>query len=392
MKRILERRFGAAWKHDPWDDSDATHAIMLERSRRSHRSVKWFTYVFGVIALVGIVAAGCVGMWYARQVNPVGEAGQVSTFVVKPTDNLESLSIRLQQQGFITNARVFRYYVTDRGGLELVPGEYELRPFTHIGDMLETLRTPPELTYTNVTFPEGYTLQKMAKRLGEKVPRMSAADFELAIADGSIRSTYQPIGVNSLEGMLFPDTYQVSNGESEAQVIDRMVGLMERVGRQENLDSRSRELGYTPYQVLIIASIIEREAKLSEDRPKIARVIYNRLYLGIPLQVDATLYYNQDPDLTFSALKLLDTRYNTYLYPGLPPTPISNPGRASIQAALNPSNNPAQGDPLCTPDLGDFPCLYLYYVLANEEGGHAFAATLVQHEANVERARAAGLL
>ncbi len=99
-------------------------------------------------------------------------------------------------------------------------------------------------------------------------------------------------------------------------------------------------MGFEPYQVLIVASLVEREAKVPEDRAKIARVIYNRLFLDMPLQIDASLYYQQDGERPFSELKELDTPYNTYLHTGLPPTPIANPGRASIQAALHPAAEP----------------------------------------------------
>jgi UPF0755 protein len=166
---------------------------------------------------------------------------------------------------------------------------------------------------------------------------------------------------------------------------------MERVGRQENIETLA-PAGLSPYQVLIVASLIEREARVPEDRAKIARVIYNRLFLGMPLGIDAALYYQQDPALSFAELKALDTPYNTYLHTGLPPTPIANPGRASIEAALNPVANPSLGDPLCVGLPDRTPCLYLYYVLADEDGRHVFAATLEQHEANVAEARAKGLL
>ena len=148
----------------------------------------------------------------------------------------------------------------------------------------------------------------------------------------------------------------------------------------------------TPYQALIVASIIEREAKTDADRYKIARVIYNRLFFGMPLQVDATLFYHQDASKSFDELKAIDSPYNSYLHTGLPPTPIANPGRASIRAALNPAPNPSVGDPVCADLPPGTRCEYLYYVLADEEGNHAFAVTPEQHQANVDRAAAAGLL
>ena len=217
--------------------------------------------------------------------------------------------------------------------------------------------------------------------------------FFRAASDPEIVSRLRPDGVTSLEGLLFPDTYQVSNGESEAQVIERMIALMERVAiDQEDIETKGAALGQSPYAILTIASMIEEEAKLAEDRAKIARVIYNRLAIGMPLQVDATLLYGQNRDRPISELREIDTAYNTYLHTGLPPTPISNPGRASIEAALNPAPNPSVGDPICQDLPEDTPCEYLYYVLANEEGGHVFAATGEQHAANVAAAQAAGLL
>jgi UPF0755 protein len=171
-----------------------------------------------------------------------------------------------------------------------------------------------------------------------------------------------------------------------------MVALMERVAKQEDIEIKGAKLGQTPYGILTIASMIEEEAKLAEDRPKIARVIYNRLALGMPLEIDATLFYRQDRDLPISQLRGLDTPYNTYLHAGLPVTPISNPGRASIEAALNPAPNPSVGDPLCRDLPEDVECQYLFYVLANEEGGHVFAVTGDQHAANVAAAREKGLL
>jgi UPF0755 protein len=261
-----------------------------------------------------------------------------------------------------------------------------------MGNVMVALNTPPLDTYKQVTFPEGYTLAKMGARLNQIMPRLVPADFQAAATDGQIRSKYEPDGTTSLEGLLFPDTYQVSNGESAATVVTHMVSLMERVGGQENIETKAPLVGMTPYQVLIVASMIEREAKFDVDRAKIARVIYNRLYFNMPLGIDATLFYGQDPNLTFAQLKDLDTPYNTYLHTGLPPTPIANPGRASIEAALNPAQNPSQGDPICVDLPKKTPCVYLYYVLADEDGHHVFSATLAQQQANIDKARAAGVL
>jgi UPF0755 protein len=390
-----EKRQAVDWQHDPWDDADVTDALVIEKARASRRPFKWLAYTLLAISTVGVLVAGSVGWWYLQQINPSGDPEPAVNFTVEEGETVESLSVRLENEGFIKNAGVFRWYVERQGGLELTPGYYRLRPYDHLGNIMQVLSTPPEQTYTSVTFPEGFTIERMAQRLSERMPRLAMTDFITAATDGGIRSEWLPEGVNSLEGLLFPDTYQVSNGETPAQVVQRMVSLMERVGRQEDIVVKGYEQALTAYQVLIVASMVEREAKIDADRPLIARVILNRLRIQMPLQIDATLYYQQDQTLPFDQLKAIDTPYNTYLYTGLPPTPIANPGRASIQAVLNPAPNPPEGGAECQAlpeEVRKDQCMWLYYVLADEDGGHAFAVTLEQHEQNVQKAREAGLL
>jgi UPF0755 protein len=382
---------GSEWQHDPWDDPDITDALVVEPARRSSLALHGLLYAVLAVSLVAVLVAGSVGWWYINEINPKGDPGAAVNFTVNQGETVESLSRRLQREGFITNARVFRWYAERQGGLELEPGYYALRPRDHMGNLMRVLRTPPEQTFSSVTFPEGYTVAKMGDRLTQKIPRIRAEDFVAAAKDGSVASPFLPEGTTDLEGLLFPDTYQVANSETATQVVQRMATLMERVGRQENIVARGYEQGLTAYQVLIIASMVEREAKVDADRPLIARVILNRWRRQMPLQIDATLFYGQSPDLPFSVLKEIDSPYNTYRYVGLPPTPIANPGRASIAAVVNPATNPPAGGADCK-NIDKADCEWLYYVLADSDGGHAFAVTLQQHEANVEKARAAGLL
>jgi UPF0755 protein len=387
----FDRRTSAEWAPDDWDDVGEVPAV--EPMPRQSRLVKWTVWGVMVVVIAMILVAGWVGWWYLERVKPEGEVTEAVPFTVLAGDTVDSLGARLEQQGFVEDASVFTWYVDHHGGLEIVPGYYQLRHNDHMGNVLGRLRTSPDQTFGKVTFPEGFTIQQMADRLAEEQPRLDPATFIAAANSSSVTSAYRPAGVTSLEGLLFPDTYQVSNADNEAQVVERMVTLMERVASQEDLDTKGAILGRTPYEILIVASMIEKEAKLDEDRPKIARVIYNRLYLGMPLQIDATLYYGQDRATPFPQLREIDTPYNSYMHQGLPPTPIANPGRASIQAALNPAPNPSPGDPVCQvlPDPTQN-CIYLYYVIANEQGGHAFAVTPEQHQANVDAAAAAGLL
>ncbi len=352
-------------------------------------------YVALCLTIVAILIAGGVGLWYINEINPgVTEDAEPKAFTIRRRDTMETISERLAAEGIIENPGLFRWYVDHHGGLELTPGYYEMRPGDHMGNIVGRFRTPPSQTYSEVTFPEGFTVAQIAAPPGQDdAPRMTVRGFhEAVLGDERIAPLLRPPGQASLEGLLFPDTYEVSNSENETQVILRMLALMERVASQEGIDEGATRLGRTPYEVLTVASMIEREAKVAEDRPKIARVIYNRLARGMPLQIDATLYYQQDPNAVRRVARHRHAVQHL-LHTGLPPTPIANPGRDSIRAALNPAPDPATGDPsVCelrevaassghTPE----PCIYLFYVLADEDGRHAFAATEWQHQANIDR-------
>ena len=390
------------WPTDPWDDLDRTGTV--ERLRRQTRPLKWVVYAAMVVVIAAILIAGAVGWWYLERINPDGDAGPVQSLVIAEGETFEQLSQRLYDNGIIADIGVWEWYVERNGGLEITPGFYEVRPDDHMGNVLGRLRTPPAQTYSQVTFPEGFTIAQMSRRLGTEIERMTQNDFVAAANDPGVSSLYRPEGITTLEGLLFPDTYQVSNAESEAQVVDRMVGLMERVGSQEEIFSKGQALGRTPYEILIIASMIEREAKVAEDRPKISRVIHNRLAVTaldpenpFPLQIDAAVLYGRnqlglDTELPFSEIRQVPSDWNTYLLPGLPKTPIANPGRASIRAALNPAPNPPPGDPICRDLPRPDECFYFFYVLADEDGRHEFAATAEQHQENVNEAAARGLL
>jgi UPF0755 protein len=387
------------WKEDPWDASLGVAEV--EPVSGGSRIGRWVGFAVIALATMLILAGGVYGWWYIREANPPGEPGPIVQFVVAEGDTLQSVSERLEDEGIVKGAGFFRTYVGDNGGLESIePGLYLLRPGDHVGNILGRLRTSPSEATTRITFPEGFTLQQMANRLAnsEELPQFSAEAFMQFANDPSIASTFRPPGVASLEGLLFPATYEVSNADTERQVIERMVAEMERVGGQLGITAPDMP-GYTPYEILTIASMVEREAKTDEDRALISRVIYNRLAAGMRLQIDATALYGAPPemlppnveDIDIDALVALDTPWNTYFRDRLPPTPIANPGRAALDAALNPAPDLSPGNALCT-DVPAEECHYYFYVVSDDQGNHAFAVTAEQHQQNVDAARAAGLL
>jgi UPF0755 protein len=383
---------GRDWQVDPWDDPSQAAASAFDDPGPSLS--RWRGPVRAVVAafVAAVLLIGVAGWWVVHELNPGGQTGAAVTFTVNPGDDLDAVINRLSDGGFIGNPTVFRWYVRSRGGLELIPGYYALRPGSNAGDIIERLSTPPAETFLNVTFPEGMTLAQMGTRLAEKVVSLDAQRFVAAATDGSVTSPLAPDGVTSLEGLLFPDTYQVSGDDTESRVVARLAETMQRVARQVELESGAKALGLTPYEVLVVASMIEREAKVGDDRAKIARVIYNRLAAGMTLDIDATLKYIDDGTLSWTELKQSDSPFNSYRSKKLPPTPIANPGRASILAALSPAGPPSAGDEACDGLPTGTKCDYFYYVLWDTDGRHRFATTLEQHEANVDAARAAGVL
>ena len=384
------------WNDDPWDASLGVGEV--EQVRTQTRAAKWVGYGALALANLLIITGGIYGWWYIRQANAPGDVGGPVEFVIAEGEDLQALSERLEDEGIVENASFFERYVADHGGLAVTPGYYRLPTGDHVGNVLARLRTSPEETFIEITFPEGFTLQQVAARLANELPQLSVEEFMAAANDPSIPAAFRPTGVTSMEGLLFPATYRVYNADSERQVITRMAEQMERVGAQEEIEARPTGVRatYSPYEILTIASMIEREAKTEEDRPLVARVIYNRLAHNYPLQIDATHLYNVPPEEiaeegAITRLREVDTPWNTYTNTGLPATPIANPGRASIEAALHPAPNPSPGGAECA-GLPANQCEWLFYVIADEQGNHAFSVTAEQWEADRQAAADAGLL
>ncbi len=315
--------------------------------------------------------------WLQRQIDlpgPVGEAVQITIPSNTPTARIGTM---LHEQGVIGDPRVFRYYAQwkGRGGFEA--GRYTFRKNDTFDSALETLTRGPQVpNQQKVTFPEGFRLNQFADRVGARLPGRTAERFQQVAANGRIRSSLLPADSANLEGFLFPSTYQFALDDDEETVISRLVDAFDAAADAEGLTNANAKVGVTPYQALIIASLIEREAKIDVDRGKVAQVIYNRLAAKQALQIDATLIYGMGGKVDRVLFEDLekDGPYNTYTRKGLPPTPIASPGRESIRAALNP-----------TP--GD----WLYYVVIDAQGNHAFAKTFQEHRRNIKLAERNGV-
>jgi UPF0755 protein len=261
----------------------------------------------------------------------------------------------------------------------------------------EQLSAPAQdaLVEVSVVFPEGFTVAQIAARLERDGPGLSAAEVDAVLVANTLAAPFRPTGETSYEGLLFPALYRIAAYETEQDVIERMIEEMRTRAISNDIEAGAERLGRTPYEIITIASLIEKEVKVPEERALVSRVIHNRLANDMELQIDAALYYGAAPDAKFADLKAADSPFNVYLRKGLPPTPIASPGEAALIAALNPADNPAADDPLCTVRNRrekTEPCQLLFYVLADAQGSHAFSTSYRLHEINVAAAKQAGIL
>ena len=331
-----------------------------------------------VVVLVTLAAVVGGGLWLRSQLNPPGD-GEDVTVEVPVGSSTHQIAAILDERGVVRSARVFELYVRAKGEGPFQAGTYRLRRGASFDEVVARMERGAELTYQRLTVPEGLTVRQVADRVGA-LPGRSAERFLELVNSGNVRSRYQAEGSDSLEGLLFPDTYQLEAEDDERAILERMVSTFDAEAGRSGIDKVTEGGLVSPYQAVTVASLVEREARVSEDRGMIARVIYNRLQRGMRLEVDATIIYAQgrsgEPGLRLlNKDKEVASPYNTYKVAGLPPTPIASPGRASLEAAVDPPPGP-----------------WLYYVVAEPSGKHAFGTTLEEHNRNVALARSKGVL
>jgi UPF0755 protein len=343
----------------------------VERRLRKRRRRRGVLVMGLLLALVGAVVFQAL-QWSAAREKKAVPPGRPVTVTISSGQGSVEIGRALREAGVVDSVNRFRDVASDRRLDSLLkPGTYHLVTGMSIDAVLDILAKGPS-TGIPLTIPEGWTVAQIAAKLAV-TGHFTKAQVGKALKSKQLIVNYRPKGETSLEGLLFPDTYGIEPDDTAVGVLQDMLTQLEIVLSRFQLSAAPRKLN--PYQVLIVASMIEREAKVDADRPKIAAVIYNRLAVGKKLEVDATVQYA----VGHSRLTLEDlgssSPYNTYLHAGLPPTPIASPGEAAIQAALQ----PADGD-------------WLYYVLASKEGEHAFTRSYEEFQRLKAAARSKGLL
>ncbi len=325
------------------------------------------------LVVLGFVAwmAGSRGYrWVSEQLDPPGDPTGEIVLTLPPGSSTASISDLLGEHGVVPSSRAYEWYVRLRGGPAFQAGEYTFQSNSSVWETMAVLEAGPsrvaQAAQQPLTIPEGLTVAQMAALLDE-VEGLSfgGRDFLEAIRARPVLSLVAPVPrvlpdgiIDPAEGQLFADTYFFDSQTSAERLVALMVDRLDAVLSELDYDDAPRRVGLTPYEALIVASMIEREAQRPEDRAKVARVIYNRLARGWSLGLDATVVYVVgDSELT-AELLAVNSPYNTRVLVGLPPTPIAAPGRASLEAALSPAEGP-----------------WMYFVVTSPDGTLSFSET-----------------
>jgi peptidoglycan lytic transglycosylase G len=350
-----------------------------ERRRRRRRGrgglVVAILFVVVVALFVGLVIGGIRVL--DSMFNPAADytgpgTGSVEVQIT-PGQTVRSIGNTLVDAEVVASSQAFVEAAQGNQDAESIqPGFYQLRAHMKASLALAALLDPENRIGSKVTVQEGLR-QSAALRLLAK-----SGDFKLAQLNSAAKD-WRALGLpgyahRRAEGFLFPATYDVEPDTTAKSLLAEMVAHFDQVATDVNLENRAREVGLDPYQAVIVASLVQAEARHAEDFPKVARVIYNRLNQDMRLQLDSTVHYavGKSGVVTTTAEDRASTSpYNTYRYSGLPPGPINSPGQAALEAALH----PAKGD-------------WLFFVTVNPDTGETkFATTAAQHAAYVEELR-----
>lgn len=322
-----------------------------------------------IILIIAIIVIGLLGMWFATiwhdlvEVPIRKEHQDALTFVFPSGSNARDLARELNRMNLLKHPRAFNVLARIYGTLRVLKaGEYSIDSQTTSASLLKDIASGKGITHS-ITFVEGWTFQQMIQALEEDRNILHTPELAQHIMKMLGHPDQQP------EGLFFPDTYSYFWGNRDTDILklayERMQSVLEKEWQQRSIESPVED----PYRALIIASLIEKETALANERPLVAGVILQRLQKHMFLQIDPTVLYglNLPSGTWITKENLLDrTSYNTYRHKGLPPTPICLPSRASISAALHPKESE-----------------FLYYV-SKGDGSHLFSKTYEEHLSAVE--------
>lgn len=347
-----------------------------EAGKKRNRWVKLCCFI--LLAAAGI--AGALGFYVYQALSPMPPSDKPVPFEVPKGAGSAGISRILDDHGLIRSSTVFSLYLKAKHeGGRFQAGVYEMKPGISIQQIIGMLNRGETIKeeVLRFTVPEGYTIAQIADKLSEEGKINKEAFLEAINRQSGWDGVYtraipeqRPYRFR-LEGYLFPETYELKKGSTETDIIARMIAETERKLSllPAGWDAVLAQKGLSFHDLLTVASLVEREVAVDEERPIVASVIYNRLKKGMPLQIDATIQYifERPKERLFEKDLQIESPYNTYLHTGLPPGPIASPSLSSIQAALYPADR-----------------AYLFYVTKKDGSQrHIFAETFEEHKKNI---------
>jgi UPF0755 protein len=358
---------------EPEPGSDAPESRTGRRAAHSARVRRRRRIILGVGGAFVVIVLAFV-LWYEIESHALGSPGPQVVLTVHQGESTNSVISALSQKGVIGSSLAFQISEVVHGRPTVLPGSYALHQNLSFSDVRQVLAAGPNIYPVNVR--PGFTLSEVAQEV-DSLPGHSAGGFAKAAASGAVHSSVSPPASDDLEGMLGTGIYNILPGESDTTILTDMVQRFDQDAQAAGLTVASANaLGMTPYQVLTVASIVEKEGYIPVNMPDTARVIYNRLAQGTPLQMDSTVLYALGQDggpVTSQDLKV-QSPYNSYLNTGLTPTPICMPSEDALKAAVHP---PAGS--------------WLFFVLVKKDGTMAFSDTYAEQLANEQLAKSRGL-
>jgi peptidoglycan lytic transglycosylase G len=330
-----------------------------------------------VLAAIGgglLVLVLAFVLWYELESHALGPAGPQVVVTVHQGESTGAIVDALSQQHVIGSSLAFQVSEVFHGMPTVLPGSYALHQNLAFSEVRVILAAGPNIYPVDVR--PGFTLSEVAQEV-DSLPGHARGGFEKTAASGAVHSVFAPPGSDDLEGMLGTGSYLILPNESDTAILTDMVQRFDHDAQAAGLSAASAAaLGMTPYQVITVASIVEKEGYIPVNMPDTSRVVYNRLAQGIPLQMDSTVLYALGQDggpVTSQDLKV-QSPYNSYLNNGLTPTPICMSSMEALEAAVHPT-----------------PGSWLYFVLVKKDGTMAFSDTYAEQLANEQLAKSRGL-
>jgi UPF0755 protein len=325
---------------------------------------KIFLFSFATLFVISWILGA---IFYYTSTHPLSAKHHSVSLEITPGMTLNKISTLLEDRELVGNSLSFQLlaYLQDKQG-QIQVGEYELSPSMTPIDILEVVTSGKTILHS-VTIPEGYRITEIAALL-EKKGLVEADKFILETQEKELIDSLGIVG-DSVEGYLFPDTYNFSKNTSEKKIVQKLLDVYREKVNKHGLKKRAQSINFSFHQIITLASLIEKETGVDEERKLISSVFHNRLKKNMLLQTDPTVIYaidNFDGNIRKKDLKI-DSPYNTYRYRGLPPGPIASPGIKSIIAALEPSESD-----------------YLYFV-SRKDGRHQFSSNLPDHNRAVQK-------